>query len=596
MCSSRNATNTKAAHKMLKVVEIKKNVGELSGKFTADTFLTVKGMPGRYKWVGSKLTFELTRANVEYLREKFPTAVWETYRANEVQEFFEREADNLRARQAQVGVITPRAVDFTYKTEPMPHQNEGFEFVKDLPYFGLLWEQGLGKTKTALDVAAYKWSKGEIDTLLIMAPNGVHIQWVKEQLKEHLPDWCPRRHLPYRPERTKKWLRALEYVLAWSDGLRVFAINQEAMATKNGVAFVENILKTCKVMWIIDESPSIQSSSAARTKSVLKIRLKAKVRAILTGTPIGTGLENMYTQLSFLHQDILGYSSFYTFRNHFCVTEPVYGAPSGVEQITAYKNMDEFKTKVNAYCIRRTAEECLNLPERIPIRRNVPLTEVQRRMYSEMFEEMVTAVESGEIVTAEQAVVKLIRLQQIVCGFVKDEDGVVHRIPSNRVTAAESFVEQANGKVLVWARYHEDIDHLKESMGKYNPVVWDGRVPLALKLEAKRSFMHDDSCRVFIGNQDAAGTGLDGLQHASHTMLYYSNNFNARSRWQSEARLYRMGQKGTVIVGDLVSPGTIDLRLLKVLKQRKDTADLVLDVDFIRNLKLPDPDDSNEDE
>lgn len=573
-------------------VKLEKNgkVGRLVGKMNVTVFEAAREMPGRVKWQDRDLLFELTRANIEFLNTRLPGIVWEKeleQRLDTISEMLENESEELK-RRLQPKPLPPEAHSFRFKTDPLDHQREGFIFGRKKSYYGLFFEQGLGKTKTSCDIAADKYQNGEIDTLLVMAPNGVHIQWIKDEIPKHLPDWVPRRMVPYRSNRTKTWEQAVEMVFDYHDGLRIFTINQEAIITANGEAFLRRVLSSGRTMWIIDESPSIQTPGSKRTKIALKYRHLAIVRSILTGTPIGTGIENLYSQLMFLDEDVLGYRSFYSFRNHYCVTRQVPGAPSGVSQIVSYKNIPDLQKRMNAYCIRRTAAECLDLPERIYIERDVELTPEQRRMHDQLLEDMVTQVETGEIVSVQQAVVKLIRLQQIVCGYVQDEEGQLHVLPNNRPKVARAFYEETGGKMVLWARFHHDIDLLKEEFKDLNPAVWDGRCSLDQKLEAKRAFMEDQKCGMFIGNQAAAGTGLDGLQRVSHRMLYYSNNFNSRDRLQSEARLHRMGQAGTVVVGDIVARKTIDTKLLKLLRFRKDLADEALDPNFIKSLRFDD--------
>lgn len=542
----------------------------------AALFDLAREMPGRKKWQDDLLYFEATRANVEYVQKHWPTATWDTPRLEAVINIQQAEEAALAARAAP-RVLPPEATHFRFKTSPMDHQREAFAKLRGLAFFALFLEQGLGKTKVCLDIAAYKWSEGEIDTLLVMAPNGVQTQWASAQLEDHLPDWVPRSAVVYSGNRTKKQQAAEEAVFAYDRGLRIFCINQEAVITKNGEAFISRVLRSGKAMWAIDESPSIKTPGSKRTKAVLKFGKLARVRCILTGTPVGRGIEDLYSQLMFLHQDILGFSSFYTFRNHFCEVRQVYGAPQGVVEIVSYRNVDELKRKLAVYSVRYTAAECLNLPERIYTRREVPWHDDQKRMYNQLLEEAITQVSTGEIVTADQAIVMLMRLQQLACGFIRDENGVYHDVPNYRLATARAFIEQADDKVILWARFQNDIDRLRHEFRDLNPVVWDGRTPIDEKLWAKDQFINNPKCGAFIGNQAAAGTGLDGLQHASHTMLYYSNSFKPTDRWQSEARLFRMGQKGTVIVGDLEIKNSIDTRLLSVLSQREETARKTID-------------------
>lgn len=195
-----------------------------------------------------------------------------------------------------------------------------------------------------------------------------------------------------------------------------------------------------------------------------------------------------------------------------------------------------------------------------------------------MKDQLAAEIDAGVVVEAPLAITRLMKIQQVTGGFLRDtETGTTHRVPSNRAQAVVDFVEEAQGKVVVWARFQEEIDLLQEALAAYSPAVFDGRTSEAGRVEAKRRFQEDDACQVFIGNQAAAGTGLDGLQRVARTMIYYSNTFNAGDRWQSEARLFRSGQQGAVVVADLVSPGTIDAKVLQVLAQRRSLADSTVD-------------------
>lgn len=574
----------KALVKNMKITEEKDGkVGRLKGRFNGIFFDTIQEMPGKKKFDGGDLVFEMTRMNVEFLREKFPEAEWDSRRLSDLDAMFEMEAER---RKQMAAPMPAEAVSFHFKTTPMEHQAQAFGLFKDAPYHGLFFEQGLGKTKTEIDIAAYKWTIGEIDTVLISAPNGVHLQWLTEAIPQHMPDFLKCSTWGYTATQTKKQLEAMEETFAHdtTKGLRVFSINKESCITPKGIKFLTRVLSSGKVFWIADESPFMKTPGAAVTKSHLKLAPLATARAILTGTPVGSGIENLYTQLKFLHTDVLGFNSFYTFKNRYCNEQQIPGAPIGAKRIVSYKHVEELKEKMNTYCLRKTAAECLDLKDPIYVSRYVDLTAEQKRVYVDLVEDTVAKIDSGEIVSADQTLTRLLRLQQIVNGFVKDVEGDIRVIDSNRHKAAYDFVEEAAGKVVVWARFHYDIDLLEDVLKKKNVVVWDGRRSTEEKMEAKRRFIEDKDCGVFLANQDSAGTGTDGLQHVSRSMLFYSNNFKATTRWQAESRLHRYGQPNSVVIGDLVAKGTVDVRILNILKLRKNTADMVLTKSELRNL------------
>lgn len=560
----------------------RKGMAILTGRIGPDIFEVSREMPGRRRWQGRELLFELSRANIEFLQQAIPDAIWEVDRARVVERLAQLEAD---ARAAKTRELPPEAFNFPFKTKPRDHQVKAFALSKDRVAFALLFEQGLGKTKSTLDRAAYLYSIGKIDTLLIDAPNGVHKQWIEEQIPIHLPEFTKAKCLTYKSEQTKTWLRQAEEVLAYEDGLRVIAIHHDAFATEKGVAFARRVLMSGKVFWVIDESSrKIKTPGAKRTKETFKLRDYSKYRQILDGTPVTKGAEDLFTQLRFLSDDVHGHTSFYSFRNRYCKVRQVPGAPTGVVEIYGYQNLEELQKRMDGWSLRMTSSECLDLPARTYFRRHIEMTPEQKRIYTEVKEDFLTQLDNGAIVTAEMAIVKIMRLQQILCGHVKDEEGVVHSIPTYKPEETLAAAEQSGDKVIVWARFHHDIDLLAKTFKHWNPVTWDGRSSTDERKAAKDKFIHDPSCGAFIANPGSAGIGTDGLQHASHTMLFYSNTFKASERWQAEARLFRDGQKGTVNVGDIIVPGTIEVKILSTLQMRKDIAFTTLDVrDWLTN-------------
>jgi hypothetical protein len=547
-----------------------------SSIITAELFEAVRDMPGRKRWEDRDLVFETSRANVEYLNKRFPEALWQIDRGEMIDRLIKLEAD---AREAKLKPLAPESYHFDYKTVPRTHQQRVFAISKDRDFYGVFLEQGLGKTKIDLDVSAHMWAQGKINGLLIDAPNGVHRQWVLEQIPLHLPDWVKYKAFIYKSEQNKTWLKEAEEFFAYDEGLKILAIHHDAFATDKGVAFATRFLSGNRVKWTIDESSrKIKTPGAKRTKTTLKLRNLAPYRRVMDGTPITKGVEDLYTQLKFLHDDVHGFNSFYSYRNQYCVVRQVPGAPSGVMQIVGYRNLEELQTRMDGWSVRMRSADCLDLPERIYSQRYVELTNEQKRFYRDLKNEFIAQLDSGEVVSVEQAVTKLLRLQQLICGHIRLDDGRVVSVDTNRHREALAAAEQIGDKVILWARFHHDIDLLAATFRDWNPVVWDGRTSTEERADRKLRFIQDKNCGAFIANPGSAGIGTDGLQSCCRHMIYYSNTFKAAERWQSEARLYRDGQKGTVNVLDLVSPGTIDLHILNVLKQRKNIANVALDI------------------
>lgn len=555
-----------------------RNQGVLSGRLYPNDFQILQNLPGRSRWKNRQLYFELSRANGEYLRKHYPDVEWQEGLADQVQAWedmakFEEEA--RMARRKDAGVL-----DFKYKTQPYKHQDKAFALSRTAKVFALFMEMGTGKTKVAIDTAAYLYASGEINALLIVAPNGVHRQWIEEQIATHLPDWVPRDTLVYLSpsNRRKAWKEEEEAFHEDNGKLKVLAMHVDAFSNKAGVAYAYGLLSRYTVMWTLDESTRIKNSKAARTKAILKLKDLAPFRRILSGAPVTKGVEDLFTQLAFLSSDILGFSSFYTFRNHFCDTMPIPGAPAGAVKIVGYKNIPELTAKLDARSFRVTKAECLDLPEKVYVTREIEMTKEQKHHYEMLRDELYTQLETGQLVEAPLAITKLIKMQQVLCGFLQPEDGPWVALPNNRISETIDILAETRGKTILWANFHADIDRLSEAIRRAGIPCFEyhGRVSREDRDRNIENFKAARDSAVFLGNPASGGTGLN-LAEAS-TMIYYTNSFNADTRWQSEDRIHRIGQTESCTYIDLVIPNTIDTRVLAALRAKKNVATSVMDV------------------
>jgi len=460
---------------------------------------------------------------------------------------------------------------------------------------------GCGKSKMALDIAADKFMREEIDGVIIIAPNGVHRQWIKEAIPEHLTS-------AVGPPRCHVWKSTTKVPKNWALNPRksyrtmlVMSFNIEAFSTQSGKAMklLRAILQTGRFLVIMDESTRIKNGRATRTRVLTRyIAPLAAARMILTGTPVTKGLEDFYTQFLFLNPDIIGLSSWTGFRNRYCVTVPAYrGAALGAVKIVGYKNQEELFRKMAPVSFM-VGKEVLGLGEPIKLRREVPLTSEQESAYQALNERLYADLMAQRIARPQNVLVELLRLQQVLCGWIYeeavDENGlevaVPVEIPSHRLTMLKQVIEDADEPAVVWARFTPDIDAIqamcdaehKKAMEEHNASSWravryDGTVKARVRDEGKEQF-RDGLADLFLGNPAAGGTGVDGLQEQCSLAVYYSNSFNREHRWQSEGRIYRRGQKaiGRVRYLDLITPRTVDELFLAAYEATEDLAKLVM--------------------
>jgi len=458
---------------------------------------------------------------------------------------------------------------YDFHTPPYDHQRRAFEMSKDMRSFAYLMDMGTGKTKVALDVAAYLRERDLIDCVLVLAPKGVHAQWINEQLPAH---WPPR--VGHRPWLYLNGRKPPEWVLDRNDGyLRIVAMNIESLSYATGPAILKSLVRVhgMRMLIIVDEASRIKNPGASRTKVLQRLSQYVKYKRILTGTPVTQGLQDLYAPFQFLEYGCLGVSNYMSFRNRYCETEHPPGQHPRAVKIIGYKNQDDLMRRVAKLAFQIKKEECLDLPDKVYVTRTVELSPEQRTHYLALKKEMLTFLDSGEVVSPLNALDAMIKLQQVVCGYLGDQD-----LPCPRVNDCCDVVEEA-GKTIVWCRFKRDVYRLAKELAKrgIGYVIHTGDQTTPLREEAKRLFMTDPATRVFLATAASGGIGLNLT--AATTVVYYSNDFSAETRWQSEDRAHRIGQTQKVTYVDLVAPGTIDRQILGALRAKESISKFAYD-------------------
>ena len=465
---------------------------------------------------------------------------------------------------------------YDWKVKPFDHQEGVFQLSKDLEYYGLLWEMGTGKSYATLMNACHLWSEGKIDCLVILAPNMVHRQWINEQVPMYIPDWVDYECLIYDSYKAggKQWRADAARLFRDKSKLRIIAVNIEGLQKGKAIEFTKKFVWFNKTMLVVDESSRIKARKSARTKNTLEIGKRALYRRILSGTPITQGVEDLWSQLWFLDKDITGFQTFTGFRQNYCNYYQIPGRRPGVVKITGYKEIDDLVMRIDPHLSRMEKKDCLDLPDKIYLTRYIEMTKKQRDLYEQMKEQLFVMMED-EMIAAPLALTQMIKLQQIVCGHIRDEDGQLHLIDNNRISAAIDLVEECSGKVIIWCRFTPDIHALIQELHERG--ISHHMIYGAVSSKDREQYIYDfrfGDTKCLVCQTDAAGIGLN-LMEAS-TAIYFSNSFRAEARWQSEDRIHRAGQTVNCTYIDLVVDHSIDTYVLKKLSQKKDVAELVL--------------------
>ena len=473
-------------------------------------------------------------------------------------------------------------MDYKFKTEPYEHQLQALGACHNRENFALFMEMGTGKSKVLIDNIAMLYDKGKINSALIVAPKGVYRNWERQEIPIHMPDHIKYQVITWSPSTTKKQEAENRKLFIHDEDLVIFLMNIEAFSTKKGLKIAEKFLLSHSTLMAIDESTTIKSPTASRTKSVLKLRKYAKYRRILTGSPVTKSPLDLYTQCYFLDPFYLDFSSYYTFKNRYAMMVDRNVGSHSFKLVTGYIRLDELNAKLEKFSYRVLKEDCLDLPDKVYMKRNISLTPEQVKAYTEMKKHALTELEGAQT-TAASALAQLIRLHQITCGHLATDDGEVRPLKNNRINELLNILEEVDGKVIIWAVYRHDIKEitnvLSERYGADSVESFFGDTADSERQDIVSRFQDRESnLRFFVGNPRTGGYGL--TLTASNTVVYYSNSYDLEIRLQSEDRAHRISQTKKVTYIDLISEGTIDEFIVKNLRGKINLATKVLGEDL----------------
>lgn len=460
---------------------------------------------------------------------------------------------------------------FRYKTKPYEHQRIALERSYNKTNYGYFMEMGCGKSKVLIDNVAWLYDQKKIDTAVIVAPKGVYRNWQISEIPAHLREDIEHEVYVWNPNPNKNQQRHLKEGIEERKKLRILLINVEGFATTKVRKYMEMFVRGSSFLLAVDESTTIKNPKAKRTKALVAIGKSASFRRILTGSPVTKSPMDLYSQCGFMDTRLLGHDSYYSFQGRYAITRTQRMGSHTFQQIVGYRNLEELSTKLDCFSYRVTKEEALDLPAKIYTVREVNLNDEQRQYYMSLKKAAIVLLNDGELVSAPAVMTQLLRLQQVLCGHLKTDDGDLVEFKTNRMAALLETVEEMSGKVIIWSRFRYDIkkitEELKKVYGCDSTVNYFGDTSDSDRQAAIRRFQFEDA-RFFVANPQTAGFGL--TLTAATNVIYYANDFNLETRIQSEDRCHRIGQHHPVTYVDLVTRGSIDEYIVRSLRAKID--------------------------
>jgi len=445
---------------------------------------------------------------------------------------------------------------FLIKTELMLQQSKAvnkFTRVIDgktkfFRFLGLFMEMGTGKTLTTMELVRQRAER--ISKVVWVCPVST-----KETIRKEIQKHTTSKDVYVFNDKTDD---ANMPDVSW------YIVGLESISQSDRVTLAFNALIDSDTCVIVDESSFIANHKSKRAERLSFITKECRYRFILTGTPLTNGIVSLYSQMKFLSPKILNYQSFYSFANNHLVYSDKFPG-----MIVSTLHEEYLASKIAPYVYQVTKEECLDLPEKIYDTRYFRMSEEQREAYDNAKMEFLEMIDPTEFSAVD--IFKLFQaLQQIVSGYRNiDMREPIYFEDSYRVDALENVIRTIpdGKKVIIWAKYHYDIELIKKSLGD-KAVYYTGLLSEKQKSKVLEEWRAEKDYLVI--TQASGGFGLTLVE--AHYAIYYNNSFSYSKRVQSEDRCHRIGQDEKVTYIDICCSDSIDERILGAIWDKESVA------------------------
>ena len=451
--------------------------------------------------------------------------------------------------------------DYLSRTKPFEHQIESFNYALTHNKFLLGDEQGLGKTKQALDIAVARKHKMR-HCLIVCGVNNLKWNWYKEveihtNEKAHI--------LGSRVNRKGK-------TVIGSSAERLADLKQihdeyfliTNIETLRDKSIQSQIKKMCSDgiigMTIIDEIHKCKNSQSKQGKAIHCCC--SYYRLALTGTPLMNNPVDLYNVLKWL--EVENHSLTY-FKNLYCEM----GGFGGYE-IIGYKNLNQLENSLNKNMLRRRKEEVLDLPPKIYTDELLDLDSSQDKLYRDVTNQIIEDID--RIMLLPNPLTELIRLRQVTSNPNILTSKNITNVKYDRIL---DILESTTDKVIIFSNWTKVINplYIKLSSLGYNPALVTGESKDPI-LEMNK-FQSDNTCKVILGTTPALGTGY--TLTAANTVIFIDEPWSKAIKDQAEDRCHRIGTKGTVNIITLICKDTIDERIHQIIKDKGELSDRIVD-------------------
>ncbi len=463
------------------------------------------------------------------------------------------------------------APNLSAKLRAFAYQDAAVEAIRDLEFAGVFHEQGLGKTKIAIDVLLHWLAQDYVDSVLIVTKKGLVANWEREF----------RMHTSLRP-RVFTGDRRADHATFHTTS-RVYIAHYELGKVEEQL--LDRFARFRRVGVILDESQKIKNPSAALTQAYFRLRSAFDRRLILTGTPVANRPFDIWAQIYFLDSGNALGENYEEFRRdldlpHIDAENDNGARQDGSETETSVRTEEALRTvfpRLSAFCVRETKDSgVLELPEKVFLTTTVQAAPRQAALYAEVRDHMqATVTQNGEIRTddAEAVLKRLLRLVQIASN-PRLVDEAYTEAPGKLGPLLEILrrIAAANEKAIVWTSFVDNVSWLAAELGDFSPVRVHGRMRVADRERSLRRFMEHGDTKVLIATPAAAKEGLT-LTVANHA-IFYDRSFSLDDYSQAQDRIHRISQIRKCYVYNLSMADTVDDWVDALLQAKRAAARL----------------------
>lgn len=464
--------------------------------------------------------------------------------------------------------------------KPDENQAKALKKMRGKKAFALLMAMRMRKSKVLVDDFGEMELAGEVKDLMVIAPGGVYRTWVeilrgdlsldlKERITVHV--WQSGSGAALERDR-KNFLKT-------KDGPRALIINIEAFSRPGEARqFAIDYLKQRKNVVGIDESTRIKNKSKRTDFIIKQLKKLATYRRILSGLVAPRAPLDLFYQFDFLDSKILGWNSWYAFRAHVAYMKVEWFGGRSVQLIDKSQGNNGYKPEAIRELQKLTAPHSIRFEFRPKVatayyKREVTMTDEQAKAYREMKEHATTMLANEAHVTATVVIAQIMKLHQILCGHVKDEEGNEHFIPENKTSELLELLDDYDGKAIIWCSYDIDVRKvtkaLLEEYGEGSVArFWGGNTKT--RDAEEKVFKTDPKCRFMVATPDSGGMGR--TWDMADLAVYYSSKDNLEHRDQSEQRTMGRDKMRGVEVIDLICSGTVEEKILEALRNKINMA------------------------